>query len=448
MSGKKYIVVGGDAAGMSAASRIRKRDPESQVTVYEAGSYVSYSACGMPFHIGGTVKEFKSLIHYDVEKFRNERKIDVRLNSRVNSIDPENRKILYSNNGKDGEDAYDVLVIATGARPRIPENLRASSNVYTLRTLNDLPGFEEKVSKSDHITIVGAGYIGLELSEAFRERGKEVRIIQHSSKILRGYDSELSSILVAELKSNGVQLDLSTEIESVTDEGNKTLVRTSTGASFYTDMIVVAVGVIPNSELAMAAGIKTGIAGAIKVDRYMQTNVAGIYAAGDVSTTYNRITGKDVYMPLATGSNKSGRVAGENAAGGHREYGGIVGTEVVKVFSLEVGRTGLDEDEARTNGYQPVASTITSTSRSSYYPGSSKITIKMIGDEKTGRILGAQMIGHEGVAKRIDVVAASLYASLTVEDMLNVDYSYSPPFAPTWEPILVTADVLMGKMGR
>ena len=448
MEGNRFIIIGGDAAGMSAASRIRKRRPESEVVVYEAGEYVSYSACGMPYHIGGIVREFNDLIHYDVAKFREERHIEVHLKSKVTSIDPKSRTIVFQKGGNESTDRYDRLVIATGASPKVPDSLKAVSGVYTLRTLNDLIPFEGAIAASRHVTVVGAGYIGLELSEALRSRGKEVTIVQHSGKLLRGYDSELSSAIEKELSDHKVNLEMNSEISQVIGKEGDLTVTTTSGNKFKTDIIAVAVGVSPNSRIAAEAGIILGESGAIRVNRLMETNIPGIYAAGDVATTFNRITGKEMYMPLATGSNKSGRIAGENAAGGHKEYPGITGTEVVKVFSLEVGKTGLDETTASHEGFDVVSATITSTSRSSYYPGSQKITIKIVGDRRSGKLLGAEMIGKEGVAKRIDIVAAALYSGLSVEDMTGIDYSYSPPFAPTWEPILVAADVLLGKMQK
>ncbi|MCL4307570.1 MAG: FAD-dependent oxidoreductase [Candidatus Thermoplasmatota archaeon] len=446
MEKERFIVVGGDAAGMSAASRIRKRRPESEVVVYEAGQYVSYSACGMPFHIGGVVKEFNSLVHYSVEKFRKERNIEIKLGATVTAINRSTREITFTSQGTAGKDHYDHLVIATGASAKVPENLRGVPHVYTLRTLNDLQGFESALDSVQDVTIVGAGYIGLELAESMRSRGKMARIIQHSDRILRGFDKQLSGAIMDEVLTNSVQILMNTEIRQVEEFGGNLKVSLSNGESFNTQMIVVATGVRPNSQMAKDAGLELGVSGTIRVNEYMETSDPLIFAAGDVACSYNMITGKEVYMPLATGSNKSGRIAGENAAGGRSKFAGIAGTEVVKVFSLEVGKTGLDHDEAISEGFDAVSSTITSTSRSSYYPGSSPLTIKMTADRKSRRVLGAEIIGHEGVAKRIDVVATAIYSKLTVDDMLGVDYSYSPPFAPTWEPILVAADVLSGKL--
>lgn len=441
------VVIGGDAAGMSAASRVRKRLPHSSVVVYEAGNYVSYSACGMPFHIGGIVKDFNSLLHYTVDKFEKERDIEIRLNSRVISIDTARHAVVFQNSRGEGNDNYDRLIIATGAKPRIPEKLHDVKGLHTLRTLNDLPRLESSAEKASHVTIVGAGYIGLELAEAFRLKGKDVRIIQRSENILRGYDTVLSEKVTAEVMANGVTIDFGTEVESAAENGNGFHVLTSSGEKFDTGMLVVATGVGPNSELAAGAGIRLGVSGAIQVDEYMRTSAEDVFAAGDAATTFNRITGRSIYMPLATGSNRSGRVAGENAAGGHVRYTGITGTEVVKVFSLEAGRTGIGEKEAVQAGFTPVSALITSTSRSSYYPGSTPLSVKLTADRQTRRLLGGAIIGNEGVAKRIDVVAAALAASMTADEMTGIDYSYSPPFGPAWEPLGVAADVLAGKLG-
>jgi NADPH-dependent 2,4-dienoyl-CoA reductase/sulfur reductase-like enzyme len=444
MPSARVLIIGGDAAGMSAASRVRKRLPDSEVVVYEAGDYVSYSACGMPFHVAGIVREFGSLLHYTVDKFEKERRIEIRLHSRVTRIDTQRKEIEFYRNGVAAKDHFDRLIIATGASPKLPPVLEGVKIVRTLRTLNDLDAFEKLARSASHITIVGAGYIGLELSESFRMLGKDVRIIQRSDRILRGYNAELSKMIVDEVAGNGVHIDFNTEIERVEEKGSSALIRTKDGAEFSTDMIVAATGVAPNSAIASSAGIELGASGAVRVNEYMETSVPGIFAAGDVATTFNMITGESIYMPLATGSNKSGRVAGENAAGGRVRWSGVAGTEVVKVFSLEVGRTGIDEREAASHGFEPVSATVTSTTRSSYYPGGGPLTIRLTADRRSHRFLGGNIIGKEGVAKRLDVLATAIASSMTVDQMINVDYSYSPPFAPAWEPVGVAADVLSG----
>lgn len=442
----KVIVIGGDAAGMSAASRVRKYAPDSEVVVYEAGEHVSYSACGMPFYIGGEVREFDDLIHYPVSKFVQERKINVQLNSRVTGLDTSRREVTVERNGETVQDHYDRLIIATGARPAIPEEFRGKNNVHTLRHIDDLLPLEESLETVQKVTIVGAGYVGMEMADALSKMGKEVTVIQRSERVLRGLDEEFTYMISKELESNKVTLLLNSPVKGI-DENNGIITSIKAGQkSVPTDAVFIATGIVPNSEFAKDAGIRISNSGAILVNERMQTSAPMVYAAGDVATTKNIVTGREMYFPLATGSNKSGRIAGENAAGKRSTYAGIVGTEVVKLFSLEIGRTGLDEKEARMNKFRPVASTITSTSRASYYPGASPLKIKLVADENTHRLLGGILIGKEGVAKRLDVLATALYCKMKIEDLTRIDYSYSPPFSPAWEPLGVAADVLMGKL--
>lgn len=443
----RIVVIGGDAAGMSAASRARKYAPESEVVVYEAGGHVSYSACGMPYFIGGEVREFGDLIHYPVSKFVEERRIDVHLNSRVTAIDKSGKEITVApSEGEPFRDSYDRLIIATGARPAVPDVFRDRKNVFTLRHIDDLPVLEEALASVGKIAVIGSGYVGLEMAEAFSRIGKEVTVIQRSERILRGLDPDFAGMVQKELEANKITLMLNSPVEGTVEEDGVIKSVRAGGKTVETDAVMVATGVIPNSEIAREAGIRVSNEGAIVVNERMQTSGLMVFAAGDVATTRNIVTGRDVYFPLATGSNKTGRIAGANAAGMRTEYHGIAGTEVVKIFSLHIGKTGLNEMEAKVNKFRPVSASIASTSRASYYPGSSPLRIKLIADENTHRLLGGIIIGREGVAKRIDVLATALYAKMRVEDLTRIDYSYSPPFAPTWEPIGVAADVLLGRL--
>lgn len=444
----RIIIIGGDAAGMSAASRARRNSPESEVVVYEKGAYVSYSACGMPYYLGGVVRDFGSLTHYPLSKFIGERRIDVHINSEVLEIKPERKEIIVKSIEGTFSDHYDALVIATGARARIPDEYLGFNEVYTLRTLNELRALEEAVTSARTAVIIGAGYIGVEIAEAFVKRGLKVSIVQRSNRILRGLDTEMMESVNETLRRNGVDVILNSAVDQVLiDDGKISGVRAGS-RNVSADLLFVSIGVIPNSEIAARAGILLGASNAIKVNDHMETSAEGIYAAGDVATTRNIINGKDMYFPLATGSNKEGRIAGENAVGGNASYPGICATEVVKVFDLEVGRIGLTDQEALESGFKPISSTITSTSRASYYPGASPITIRLTADQETHKLIGANLIGREGVAKRLDVLASAVYSKLTIEDVTMIDYSYSPPFSPVWEPLGVAADVLMGKLER
>lgn len=442
----RVIVIGGDAAGMSAASRVRKYSSDCEIVVYEAGNHVSYSACGMPFYLGGSIRDFNDLIHYPVSKFINERKIDVQLDSWVESIDTSRREVVVNRRGETFTDSYNRLIIATGARARLPEMFREKTNVFTLRHIDELLPLEESLNEAQNVVVVGAGYVGIEIAEALINMGKNVTIVQRSENILRGFDEEFRHAIVRELENHDVKLMFKSPVSSVEAKDGRIISIKAGNSKIDTDLVFVATGVIPNSEIASKAGIRVSNGGAILVNERMQTSAPQVYAAGDVATTRNIVTGKDVYFPLATGSNKSGRIAGENAAGKRTTYAGIVGTEVVKVFDLEVGRTGLDEKEARMNKFRPVAASILATSRASYYPGAAPLKIKLVADENTHRFLGGMLVGKEGVSKRLDVLAAALYAKMKVEDLTKIDYSYSPPFSPAWEPLGVAADVLLRQL--
>lgn len=442
----RIIVVGGDAAGMSAASKARRVLPEAEIVVYEAGSFVSYSACGIPFYVSGTVKEFDDLLHYPVSKFIDERNIDVRTESNVTGVNIAKKEITVECRGQKATDIYDRLIIATGARPKIPEMFSDLARFYTMRNLDDLKRLMKDVKGKRKIAVIGGGYVGVEMSEAFTELGARVSLFQRSGSLLRGMDMEFSDKIRKEMEVNGVTVYLDSPVTAVhqDEDGITTITAGDVTDSF--DFLFIATGVTPNSEFADGAGLRKTEFGAIIVDSNMRTSVPDVYAAGDVATTYDMITGRQTYFPLATGSNKSGRVAGNNAAGGSQEYRGIARTEVIKVFSLAIGKTGFSSSQALGEGFTPVEVTISATSRASYYPGSEPLRIKLIADRETQRVLGCIILGKDGVAKRVDVVAAAISGNLTVEDMAAIDYSYSPPFAPAWEPLGVAADVLMKKL--
>lgn len=442
----RILVIGGDAAGMSAASRVRKMLPESEVVVYEAGNYVSYSACGIPYYVGGKVEKFDDLLHYPVSKFEKERRIEVRTGCRVSGINTGNKTVSFGCGGKEGSDAYDTLIIATGARPIVPDLFRNACNLFTMRNLDDLKSLMNNDLEGKEVSIVGGGFVGVEMAEAFVSSKARVTLFQRSGSLLRGLDMEFSDIIRQEMEKNGVSVLMNSPVDEVTMSADGKTVVKSGDLSRSSDILFVAVGIRPNSEIVRGTDIEVDERGAIIVDRHMKTTSADVYAAGDVATTFDMITGSRIYFPLATGSNRSGRIAGYNAGGGSKEYGGVARTEVIKIFSLALGKTGLDVDEAAMEKFDPVSVTIESTSRASYYPGSSALKIKLIADRKTHRVLGCIMLGKDGVAKRTDIVAAAIYGKMTVEEMSEIDYSYSPPFAPAWEPLGVAADVLMKKL--
>ncbi|HID56873.1 TPA: NADH oxidase [Candidatus Poribacteria bacterium] len=444
---EKLVVIGGCAAGMSAASAARRIDPDLEIIVFESSHFVSYGSCGLPYFISGVVKSHKDLIVYTPEFFRDKRNIQVHIRHRVESIDPNGKRVRVCNleRGESFEESFDRLVIATGGSPALPSIKGADlDHVFTIRRIEDglaIRDFIEHSSPSEAV-IIGGGYIGVEMAEALRKVGLDVTIVERLPYLLR-LDEEISKIVEGELSRNGVSVLRETEVEEIRLRG----VITSSD-NLPAGMVMLCLGVKPNVELARTARINIGSTGAIEVDRRLRTSHPSIFAAGDCVQVRNLLTNRPDYIPLGTAANKQGRVAGTNAAGGDASFEGVLGTSVTKVFDLEVARTGLTERKAREVGFLPVSSLITADSRARYYPDGSKITVKLVVDRRDRRVIGAQMIGGEGVAKRIDVIATAIQAGMTVDQLYNLDLSYAPPFAPVWDPILIAARSAIKELGK
>jgi len=450
---QRFIIIGGVAAGMSAASKIRNLNPEAEIDVFEKSGYVSYIACGMPYFIGGKVPSSKSLVAYDAEYFKKKRNINVFLHHEAVKINPLEKTVLIKNLdiGDERTYSYDRLLISTGARPVMPPIKGVDlKGIFTLRLL------EQGIAIKDYLTnnspkqalIVGAGSIGMEMTEAFSEIGLSVTVIEKMPNILGSMDDEINEMVEDELKSHNITLIKSKAVVEFTGDnsGVKRAVLEG-GESIGVGIALIGTGIKPNSEIAREAGIELGQTGAIKVNDHMETNLPDIYAAGDCAEAYHLIYKRNAYMPLGTTANKQGRVAGINLAGGNSSFAGIVGTSVFKVFNLEVGRTGLSEKDAKREGIDYIANTIEQTSRAPYFPGVSKIRVKLVADQKTGRLLGAQMVGKEGVSKRVDVFATAITAGMTAHAVENLDLGYAPPFAPVFDPVLIAAGELQKKSG-
>ena len=451
MPRERLVVIGGVAAGMSAASRARKLNPEMEIIVLEKGRHVSVGLCGLPYYLSGEISDWKDLIAYDAAFFREKRGIDVRLEHEATAIEP-GRKTVHVRAPATAKEVtlhYDKLVIATGGAPAETLPGADATNVFTC---NDLPGtirlreFIEQ-QKPQRAVIVGSGYIGLEVADAFKQRGLQVTIVERSDTLLEGIEPEIAGYVEAELLEHGVELVKGSAANAIEKDSSGRAVAVQHGANgrHEADLVLLATGIVPRVALAESAGILLGPTGAIAVDERMLTSVSSIYAAGDCTEVRNLVTGKPSYFPLGTTANKQGRVAGENAGGGNATFPGVVGTLVTKVFTLEVAKTGLSVPQARANGFQPDSITLTSTSRAKYFHGQ-PLMLKLVWERSSGRVLGCQMAGREGVAKRIDVVAMALQARMTVEDLLHSDLSYAPPFAPVWEPILIAAHEAQKKL--
>ncbi len=446
----RLVVIGGVAGGMSAAARAKRVRPDLEVIVIERDPYVSYGACGIPYFLAGMVPDYQRLIIYTPEYFRQERGIDVRTNTEAVEIRLAERAVLVRDQvtGATETIPYDRLILATGAfpiRPNLPGSTLA--NIFVLRSLTDGLHLYRALTENhpQRAVILGAGYIGLEMAEALRSRGLQVTILEALDHVLGPTEPEISQIVEQELAAHDVRLLKQTRAVGFEGDakGDVREVLTDSGERLEADLVLIGIGIRPNVRLAEEAGIALGPTGAIAVDERQETNVVGVFAAGDCCETRHIVTGRPTWIPLGPAANKQGRVAGDNAAGRRATFAGVVGTAAVKVFDLEVARTGLSLQEALATGFHAKKVVVTASSRAGYYPGAQPITLALLVDEHTHRLLGAQMVGREGVAKRIDVFATALHAQMTVDEMSQLDLSYAPPFAPVWDPILIAVNAAL-----
>ncbi len=443
---ERLVVVGGDAAGMSAASQARRmRGPDDlEIIAFERGSYTSYSACGIPYYIGGTVDDFDRLIARSPERFREKQHIDVRIRHEVLSIDVDACKVHVRDldNEREFDEGFDQLLVATGARPiRPPLENSDAEGIFGVQTLGDGEAIRALIERDRprRAVVVGGGYIGIEMAEAFVLRNMSVSLIEKAPAPMSTLDPDMGELVAAAMQGEGIVLHCDEAVEGFEAKDGRVSAVVTDKRTIETDLVVLGLGARPNSELAKEAGIAIGTSNAITVDRRMRTGVEGIWAAGDCAEKFHRVSRKPVAIALGTHANKEGRTAGINIAGGYETFPGVIGTAVTKVCSLEVARTGLKEQEAREAGFEYVTATVDSTTRAGYFPGAAPIKTKMIAEKRSGKLLGAQIIGREGAAKRVDVIAAALWNEMTVDDMLQMDLSYAPPFAPVWDPVLITA---------
>jgi CoA-dependent NAD(P)H sulfur oxidoreductase len=435
------VVIGGGAAGMSAASAARRVAPDLDVVVCEAGGFAAYGMCGIPYFLGGTVPRAESLLAYPPGEFRGRRGIDLRLHTWVDDLDAGGRQVRISGDGGTESLGYDALVVATGAdpvRPPVPGLDRPG--VFTIRSLDEaieLRGFLVSGAVRRAV-VVGAGYIGLETAEALVCAGVEVEVIEALPRVLGTVDEPIAELAREELERHS-RLRLGARLDAVRaglDGGGLTAV--VDGVEISTDLVVIATGVRPATELLIRAGARHLPDRSVVVDAGMRTSLPDVFAAGDCVALPHLVLGRPAWVPLGPAANKTGRVAGTVAAGDTASFAGVVGTAVVKVFDLEVARTGLGLAEARAAGLSAVATDVVSRSRAKYYPGSSPLHVRLV-HQPDGRLLGGQLAGCEGAAKRVDVLATALYAGLTVADLAALDLSYAPPFAPVYDPVLTAA---------
>jgi NADPH-dependent 2,4-dienoyl-CoA reductase/sulfur reductase-like enzyme len=428
----RLVVIGGVAAGLSAAARARRCDASLDITVLEKGAAVAWGACGLPYYLEGQVQSLEELIVYTPEYFLRERGITVRTGAEVVAIAHPRRQVVLAN----GERVpYDRLVVATGARPDRSINGAAHPDVFTLATLDDarrlrclLAGRHPRSA-----AIVGAGYQGLEMAEVLRTHGLAVTIFEAAGEVLGRQDSALTDHLRKHLERFHVELRTGARVESV--EPDRV-------GDVRCDLVMLTAGWRPNVEIAVEAGVGLGRTGAIRVSDRMETSLAGVYAAGDCAETNHLVTGRPVYLPLGTTANKMGRIAGANAAGRRERFPGVAGTCIVRVCGLGVAVTGLSEAQARKEGLDPVEERIEATDRPRYFHGG-PATVSLVADRRTGRLIGSTVIGQRGAAGRINVLATAITNRMRVEDLEQLDLAYAPPFGLVWDPILIAAQKLM-----
>jgi NADPH-dependent 2,4-dienoyl-CoA reductase/sulfur reductase-like enzyme len=432
----RLVVIGGVAAGLSAAARARRLDPSLEIVVVEKGETISYAACGLPYYIEGRLARLDDLVVYSPAAFERERKVQVRTRTAAVAIRHARREVVL-----DGGETlrYDRLVIATGARPD-PAGIAglAQPHVFTLHTLDDARRLKQFLvdRRPRRAAVIGAGYIGLEAVEALRTLGLAVTLFEAGGHLAGRNDALLMEAAGEHLKRFGIELRLHHPVRSI--EPDRV-------AGVACDLVVVAAGLKPNVELAEQAGVELGRTGAIRVSERMETNLAGVFAAGDCAETLHLVTGKPVWIPLGTTANKMGRVAGANAAGVRERFAGVAGTSIVRVCGLGIGSTGLSLAQARAEGFDAVSAAITALDHPRYF-GGRPTAVELVADRRTGRLLGGLVLGEEGVAGRVNVLAAGLHKAMTVDEFGQLDLAYAPPFAPVWDPLLIAAQQLARRL--
>ncbi len=441
---KRLVVVGGDAGGMSAAAQVRRlTDPgDLEVVAFERGDFTSYAACGLPYRIAREVASVDDLVARSPEEFRRSG-IDVRTRHEVVSIDTGARTVQVLDLDRDEvtTERYDELLIATGASPlRPPLPGIDSPGVFDLRTIPDVVALDAALDGASTAVVVGAGYIGLEVAEAFVARGLAVSIVEAADQPMTTLDPDMAELVRASLERLGVELHLGSPVRSFLAGADGSVSAVVTDQREHAaDVVVVGLGARPNTALARAGGIPVGDSGGILVDRRQRTQVEHVWAAGDCVESFHRVSRRGVSIALGTHANKQGRVAGTNLGGGYATFGGVIGTAITRVGDVEVARTGLTEAEATAAGFEHVSTTTASAVRAHYYQGSGRISVKLVAERGTGRLLGGQIVGSEGAGKRIDVLAMAVWSELTVGELGGVDLAYAPPFSPVWDPVLLAA---------
>lgn len=442
----KLVIIGGVAGGATAAARARRLDENAEIVVFERGQYISFANCGLPYYIGEIIKERNDLLVTTAESFRNRYRIDVRLYTEVVAIDRRNKTVRVRNiqSGEEYSESYDKLIVSPGAEPiRPPLEGIDCDNIFTLRNVPDTDRIKAFVDneKPESAVVVGGGFIGLEMAENLVFRGIKTTIIEKSDQVMPSMDYDMAGLIHAHLMEKGVGLELENGITAFEKSGNRLVVKTEKAKSFECDLVILSAGVKPENQLAKQAGLEIGGLGGISVDQSLQTSDPHIYAIGDAAEVRDYLTGAKTMTPLAGPANRQGRIAADNAMGRSSVFYGTLGTSIVQVFEQTIAGTGLSEKRLKQNGIDYLVSYTHSGSHAGYYPGAEMMAIKLMFSPATGLILGAQIVGKDGVDKRIDVIATAIYGRMTVFDLEHLELAYAPPYGSAKDPVNIAGFV-------
>ena len=436
----KVVIVGGVAGGATAAARIRRLDERAEIIVFERSGYISYANCGLPYYIGDVIENPESLTLQTPESFDSRFRVNMKVHHEVMAIHPERKTVSVKNleTGEEFEESYDKLILSPGAKPTQPKLPGVGiEKVFTLRTVEDTFRIKEYINTNhpESVVLAGGGFIGLELAENLRELGMDVTIVQRPKQLMNPFDSDMAAFIHGEMRKHGVKLALGYTVEGFVENENGVDILLKDEKPLHADMVVLAIGVTPDTELAKEAGLELGIKGSIVVNDRMETSVSDIYAAGDAVQVKHYVTGEDALISLAGPANKQGRIIADNICGGDSHYLGSKGSSVIKVFDMTAATTGINETNARKSGLNVDTVILSPMSHAGYYPGGKVMTMKVVFEKETYRLLGAQIVGFDGVDKRIDVLATAIHAGMKATQLKDLDLAYAPPYSSAKDPV-------------
>ena len=436
----KVVIVGGVAGGATAAARIRRLDEQAEIVVFERSGFISYANCGLPYYIGGVIEDPEELTLQTPESFFSRFRVSMRVRHEVTAIHPEEKTVSVKNleTGEEFEESYDKLILSPGAKPTQPRLPGVGLNkLFTLRTVEDTFRIKDYISENHpkSAVLAGGGFISLELAENLRELGMEVTIVQRPKQLMNPFDPDMAAFIHSEMRRHGVKLALGHTVEGFEEKDGGVDVLLKDEAPLHADMVVLAIGVSPDTQLAQDAGLELGVKGSIVVNDRMETSVPDIYAVGDAVQVKHFVTGQDVLLSLAGPANKQGRIAADNICGGDSHYTGSQGSSVIKVFDMTAATTGVNETNAKKAGLDVDTVILSPMSHAGYYPGGKVMTMKVVFEKETYRLLGAQIVGYEGVDKRIDVLATAIRAGLKATELKDLDLAYAPPYSSAKDPV-------------